>query len=386
MKRTNKKLPIIIGVIVIAIIAIVGIIMVVGNKGHRVIKVDNVTGEASLERKANEQEIYENINLKSEDAVITGQDGQVELLVDSDKHILARENTKFKVVSKGDENKGKLKIELLYGTSLVEIENKLPEDAFFEVETPNATIGVRGTIFETSYYEEENKTVVVVTSGVVEVTSDDESVTVEEGQRVIVVDEEIEIVNDEMDSVTDNNSNTEEIDLPLEYSETIAFEAVYSISAKETGVYVKCLNGFWSYLETNYDIKDIRILKDSDLEIEYVVEKKDIVVFYNDFLLEYPDDYRVYRIETRQNVDGDIILCRVYKTTDYDEVRYEYIKKISEDMYLSVAVSGTENAEIFDETNIEKYLPLTMNCYYKYDSDLVVDTEMDIEVEPYYGE
>ena len=211
MKKVNKKLPIIIGIILVVVIAIVGIILVVGNKGHRVIKVDNVSGEASLERKANEQEIYENINLKSEDAVITGRDGQVELLIDSDKHVLARENTKFKVVSKGNENKGKLKIELLYGTSLVEIENKLPEDAFFEVETPNATIGVRGTIFETSYYKEKNTTVVVVTSGVVEVTSDDESVTVEEGQRVIVVDEEIEIVNDEMDSVTDNNSNTEEI-------------------------------------------------------------------------------------------------------------------------------------------------------------------------------
>lgn len=49
----------------------------------------------------------------------------------------------------------KIKIELQYGTSLVEIENKLPKDAFFEVETPNATIGVRGTIFETCYNEEE---------------------------------------------------------------------------------------------------------------------------------------------------------------------------------------------------------------------------------------
>ena len=211
MKTITKKLPIIVGIILVIVVAVVGTIMIVQNNGHRVIKVDKVSGDASLERKANEQEIYENINLKSEDAVITGQDGQVELLIDSDKHVLARENTKFKVVSNGKESKGKLKIELQYGTSLVEIENKLPKNAFFEVETPNATIGVRGTIFETSYYEEENKTVVVVTSGVVEVTSDDESVTVEEGQRVIVVDEEIEIVNDEMDSVTDNNSNTEEI-------------------------------------------------------------------------------------------------------------------------------------------------------------------------------
>ena len=199
MKKANKILPIIIGIILVVAIVIVGIILVVGNKGHRVIKVDNVTGEASLERKANEQEIYEGINLKSQDAVITGQDGQVELLIDSDKHVLARENTKFKVVSSGNENKGKLKIELLYGTSLVEIENKLPKDATFEVETPNATIGVRGTIFETSYDEDENKTVVVVTSGVVEVTTDTETVMVEEGQKAIVVDDVVKGIEENIE-------------------------------------------------------------------------------------------------------------------------------------------------------------------------------------------
>ena len=199
MKKANKILPIIIGIILVVAIVIVGIILVVGNKGHRVIKVDNVTGEASLERKANEQEIYENINLQSKDAVITGQDGQVELLIDSDKHVLARENTKFKVVSSGNENKGKLKIELLYGTSLVEIENKLPKDATFEVETPNATIGVRGTIFETSYDEDENKTVVVVTSGVVEVTTDTETVMVEEGQKAIVVDDVVKGIEENIE-------------------------------------------------------------------------------------------------------------------------------------------------------------------------------------------
>ena len=203
MKKVSKKLPIIIGIILVVVIAIVGTIVVVANKGHRVIKVDKVSGEASLERKDNEQEIYENINLQSKDAVITGQDGQVELLIDSDKHVSARENTKFKVVSSGNENKGKLKIELLYGTSLVEIENKLPEDAFFEVETPNATIGVRGTVFETSYDEDENKTVVVVTSGQVEVTTDMEKVIVEAGQSVIVVDD---IVEEIIEGVVENNA------------------------------------------------------------------------------------------------------------------------------------------------------------------------------------
>ena len=87
----------------------------------------------------------------------------------------------------------------MYGTSLVEIENKLPKDATFEVETPNATIGVRGTIFETSYDEDENKTVVVVTSGVVEVTTDTETVMVEEGQKAIVVDDVVKGIEENIE-------------------------------------------------------------------------------------------------------------------------------------------------------------------------------------------
>ena len=114
MKKANKKFLIIIAIIIIAVIAVVGTILLIGNGGHRVIKVDKVSGEASLEREETKQEIYEGSNLKSQDAVITGRDGQVELLVDSDKHIWVQENTKFKVVSNGDENRGKLKIELQY--------------------------------------------------------------------------------------------------------------------------------------------------------------------------------------------------------------------------------------------------------------------------------
>ena len=235
MKKVSKKLPIIIGIILVVVIAIVGTIVVVANKGHRVIKVDKILGEVSLERKDNEHEIYENINLQSEDAVITGQDGQVELLIDSDKHILARENTKFKVVSSGNETKGKLKIELLYGTSLVEIENKLPDGAFFEVETPNATIGVRGTVFETSYDEDENKTVVVVTSGQVEVTTDMEKVIVEAGQSVIVIGDDIvgtvvvrEIIYMSEAPKIENKAATDEVLATLEKvpNSTITYVAV----------------------------------------------------------------------------------------------------------------------------------------------------------------
>ena len=93
----------------------------------------------------------------SEDTVETGESSKAELLADSDKHILAEENTKFVLKATGTEKSGNITINLLYGTSLIEIENKLSEESYFEVTTPNATLSVRGTTFEVNYDEERYK-------------------------------------------------------------------------------------------------------------------------------------------------------------------------------------------------------------------------------------
>ena len=136
MKEKNKKLPIIIGVVVVLVIAIVVVFAVVLG-GHSVIKVKSFDGQVTLERDSSEKDMVEGMNLKSEDKVTTGDDGLVELLVDEDKHVLAQENTCFRIEAKGNKNKGKLKIKLEYGTSLVEIENKLSDDSYSQCKRNN---------------------------------------------------------------------------------------------------------------------------------------------------------------------------------------------------------------------------------------------------------
>lgn len=49
-------------------------------------------GQITLERGSSNKDMVVGMNLKSEDKVTTGNDGSVELFVDDDKHILAREN------------------------------------------------------------------------------------------------------------------------------------------------------------------------------------------------------------------------------------------------------------------------------------------------------
>ena len=395
MNFKKKVLPIVFCFVIVVIAAVVGIILWGKNSGHRVIKVDKVSGEAGLERDEVWQEIYENINLKSQDAVITGQDGQVELLVDSDKHILARENTKFNVVSSGTEKKGKMRIELQYGTSLVEIENKLPKDAIFEVETPNATIGVRGTVFETSYDEKENKTVVVVTSGVVEVVSDTESATVEAGQSVEVVDDDIELVSFDMDDTDSNDSNdsndseivegyVENENLPIMYSlSEIAFELGYNDTAAYTGISVKSLKDFTPEIEEpsmEYH------LDKGDLRIEYVVYDKADAEIYSDTILGIPEYLNTYVIELAVNQEGDHVKVMKYSVVGEGTLIYSYLKKISDNMYLLVAVCDATGGEIIGNDTTDTYLPLTLSCYYNYADDVILNTEMDIPIEPYYNE
>lgn len=199
------------GLIAIAVLVIVAIVAVVVavviSKGYRVIKVEEFEGEVTLERSSDEKEVFEGMKLKSEDTVTTEEDGLVELLVDDDKHILAKENTCFTIQSTGNNKKGKLTIELEYGTSLVEIENKLPDGYDVEVETPNASMSVRGTTFEVVYDKNTKITKLIVTEGKVRVKTKDDSMSVEAGEAVII--EEGEITVTDAESILEPEGNQE---------------------------------------------------------------------------------------------------------------------------------------------------------------------------------
>ena len=88
-------------------------------------------------------------------------------------------------------------IDLEYGTSLVEIENKLPDDYEVEVETPNATLSVRGTTFEVVYDKITKITTLVVTEGKVRVKTEDDAITVEAGESAVIEGTEIKVADPE---------------------------------------------------------------------------------------------------------------------------------------------------------------------------------------------
>ncbi len=206
----NKKLLVLIGAVALVVIAAVVTILMVINKGHRVIKVESFSGNVALERDESEKDIFKNMNLKTQDVITTGADGLIGLLVDDDKNIAAVENTCFTIVSKGNEKKGSLKIELKYGTSLIEIKNKLPEGSTFEVETSNASLSVKGTIFEVTYTPDTQTTVLKVTKGCVQADTKTKSDKVNAGETAIIKEDNIEISKTSDDKNNDKDDDKDD--------------------------------------------------------------------------------------------------------------------------------------------------------------------------------
>ncbi|MGN0347775.1 MAG: DUF6273 domain-containing protein [Lachnospiraceae bacterium] len=215
----NKKMWIIAGIVLgILVIGIILALIFSQKKDdvYRLIKIESFTGGVFVERASTEEqvEVFEGQRLISKDEVTTEDASMVTLLVDNDKHIAAEENTQFSIRARGDEEDGKVSIQLEYGNALFEIENRLPDEQIFEVETPNAICSVRGTTFRVIYDSQTNITSVIVTDGVVSVEDKqrEETIEVNAGESITVSDDGISIADYEEDNTNENNSaedNTE---------------------------------------------------------------------------------------------------------------------------------------------------------------------------------
>ena len=212
----NKKIILFIVTSIVFVACVVCILLatgVLGNKDeeYRIVSVESYKGEVKLERDSDNEELFEGMHLLTDDKVTTGDLAELLLLADSDKHILAKENTCFTIDATGNSNKGKIVINLEYGTSLITIDNKLEEGSEFEVDTPNASMSVRGTTFEVTYNVETGETLLTVKEGCVEVVNDILSKLINAGESVIITNDEIININETNDDI-DSSVDTDNLD------------------------------------------------------------------------------------------------------------------------------------------------------------------------------
>ena len=198
MKESKSKKPIfiIIGVVVgLAIVGLVLFFVLGGEKSYRQLKVFEVEGKASVTRDGTGTiEPYTNMVLESGDRCALDT-GKFTIKADEDKYIYLEDHTELVLVATGSSSASKTKIELISGGITNDIQNKLSVDSSYEVNTPNSTMSVLGTIFYVSVYEKDGVkyTKISVFSGRVTTrlkyddgTYSDEEVIVESGKETII--------------------------------------------------------------------------------------------------------------------------------------------------------------------------------------------------------
>lgn len=194
-KLKNKKLYFAAAAAIILIAVIIAVIVCLcgrNAKSYRSIKVAELSGSVIIERKGvGSLDASENMNLVSGDYLRTADDAYVVLRLDADKYVMLGESGAMEVTAEGNESDGKTSIRLDEGSVLSELQNPLSERAGYEIATPNATMSVRGTVYEVRKlsYEGENAVMVIVYEGNVAVgLGDKEPVLYGAGEYTIFTD------------------------------------------------------------------------------------------------------------------------------------------------------------------------------------------------------
>ena len=121
---------------------------------YRNIRITDITGEAIVNRDGQEGlEAYVNMNLQSEDELITEKGAKVTLRLDDDKYVIVDEDSKLVLIAEGTAEDSTTRIELEYGAVFSDIKEKLSDKSGYEVVTPGSVMSVRGTRFEVVYRE-----------------------------------------------------------------------------------------------------------------------------------------------------------------------------------------------------------------------------------------
>lgn len=168
VKCNCKKRIWIVSLLTVIMLATIGGVMLFGKQdGYRTIKVFEVSGRVGVVHDGVEYEAYPGMILTEGYSIVTSSDSYVRLVLDGDKYIKLEEGSKAVFEQLGMFGSGKTTITLERGVILSEIVHSLKADENYIINTPNAVLAVRGTLFrvEVSVNKSGDKNTDVFTYG-----------------------------------------------------------------------------------------------------------------------------------------------------------------------------------------------------------------------------
>lgn len=193
---TTTKGKAVAGIATVAVIGAIVAIVLSMNSGYRTIAVEELNGTTKVTNSGKTSDAYIGQHLDSGDDVKVSSQSDLTLALDTDKYVYAKENTHFWVEAQGKTNDTRTVIKLEEGSTLSRIDKKLASAESFDVETPNATMSVRGTVFKVETAVDsagDTYTVVDVFEGAVFVqvhmedgVNTEESRTLNAGERAVI--------------------------------------------------------------------------------------------------------------------------------------------------------------------------------------------------------
>lgn len=172
-KGKSKIYAIAAAAMAVAAVIVLAVVLVLGTGGqesYRSIRIVELDGGVTIDREGvGNLEASVNMNLTSGDRISTSAGSYVVLRLDDDKYMMLGEQGAIQVVAAGDAANSRTEIHLESGSVLSEIQNPLSQDSSYEIITPNATMSVRGTVFETRNNTDSGSIEVLVYEGMVAV-------------------------------------------------------------------------------------------------------------------------------------------------------------------------------------------------------------------------
>jgi len=155
-RGTKAKIGAIVGAVA-ATAVILAVVLLNGEDSYRTIAVEEVNGTTLVASNGKEAvSAYEGMHLYSGDDVSVQQDSDMTMVLDMDKYVYAEPGTHFWLECEGKEEDSRTVIYLEEGSVLNRLKDNLNEGEVYQVDTPNSTMAVRGTVFRVTVYRGED--------------------------------------------------------------------------------------------------------------------------------------------------------------------------------------------------------------------------------------